>query len=274
MTRLVMLEKAWEFIYGTFKIRRVSLMALAALSVILGPFLRVLFLLPQWALMDIIYIYAGTLSVTGFFIWGAFRNTVKSLIGSVFLSWKYKPREFTPEEYSYYGVTQILNEMGIKKRVRIFETNNPWIEGPFTNAFSNRIYIPAKWRAENPRLDLRGVMGHELAHVKAKSKFAQEVALGIGGIVGLTFLVGWFSIPLVTETFELSISFLVLTALSWRNERRADWEGALVTGPEGLISVFERLAAKLKRDEGSETHPPLHDRISRLLPLLDRRVKL
>src|SRR6266571_9070588 len=133
MTRLIMLEKAWEFIYGTFKIRRVSLMALAALSVILGPFLRVLFLLPQWAVIDIIYVYAGTSSVTGFVIWGAYWNTVKSLIGSVFLGRKYRPREFTPEEYSYYGVTQILNEMGVKKRVRIFETNNPWIEGPFTN---------------------------------------------------------------------------------------------------------------------------------------------
>ena len=164
--------------------------------------------------------------------------------------------------------------MGVKKRVRIFETNNPWIDGPFTNAFSNNIYIPVKWRAENPRPDLRGAIGHELAHVKTKWKFAQDVALGIGGVVGLTSLVGWFSVPIVTKTFELSILFLMLTALSWRNERRADWEGALVTGPEGLISVFERLAAKLKRDEGSETHPPLHDRISRLLPLLDGRVKV
>lgn len=85
--------------------------------------------------------------------------------------------------------------MGVKKRVRIFETNNPWIDGPFTNAFSNNIYIPVKWRAENPRLDLRGVIGHELAHVKTKWKFAQDVALGIGGVVGLTSLVGWFLRP-------------------------------------------------------------------------------
>lgn len=82
--------------------------------------------------------------------------------------------------------------------------------------------------------------------------------------------VGFFSLPIVTTTFELSITFLLLTVLSWRNERRADWEGALVTGPEGLISVFERLKAKRKRDENYETHPSLGDRIRRLTPLLDR----
>lgn len=270
MSRFAMLERAWELIYGTFKIRRLFLIALAALSVALGPFLRILVLLPHNLVMDLIYAYGITISITGWLMYGAFKKPVKYLIGSIFLGWKYKPREFTPEEYAYYGVPQILNEMGIKKRVRIYVTTNPMIEGPFTNALNNKVYIPAKWRAENPRLDLRGVIGHELGHVKTKWRFVQDVSLGMAVIVGLSLLVGMFSIPLVTETFELSITFLVLTAISWANERRADMRGALATGPEGLISVFERLRAEQKRDEGSETHPPLWDRIARLSPLLDR----
>lgn len=273
MSRLLdAIERAWEYIYGTFKIRRLTLIALAAISVALGPFLRVLIRLPSWAFLDIVYFYGAMMSITFFFMYGAFKNTLKTLAGSIYY-WvrrKHKPTEFTPQEYSAYGVAQVLNEMGIKKRVRIFWTSNPWIEGPFTNAFTNNVFIPIQWRTDNPRLDLRGVIGHELAHVKTKWLFVRDVALGLGGIVGLTLLVGYFSLPIVTETFELSITFLLLTVLSWKNERRADWEGALVTGPEGLISVFERLMAKRKRDDGSETHPPLHDRIARLAPLLDR----
>jgi hypothetical protein len=272
MTRFAMLQKAWDFVYGTFPIRRLFLIALAALSVALGPFLRVLVMLPHNIFMDIIYIYAGTLSVTGFLLWGAFSKPIKSLVGSVFLGWKYKPKEFTPEQYDYYGVAQILNEMGVKAKVRIFETTNPLIDGPFTNAFTNKVFIPANWRAECSRGDLRGVISHELAHVKTKSRFVQDVGFGAAVIVGLSLLVGVFSIPLVTETFELSITFLVLTGISWTNERRADREGAKVTGPEGLISVFERLKAMSKHDDGSETHPPLQDRINRLLPMLDGMV--
>lgn len=269
MSRLVLLDKAWELIYGTFKIRRVALITLAGLSIALGPLLRVLIMLPHGDLMDIIYVYAVTTGVTGFFLYGAFRKPITSLVGSVFLGWKYKPREYTPEEYAYYGVEQILNAMKIKKKVRILVTTNPLIEGAFTNPIKNSVYIPAKWIKENPRLDLRGVIGHELAHIKTKWVFAEEFGLGIAVVLGLTLLVGLFSIPLVAETFELSILFLVLTALSWKNERRADYEGALVTGPEGLISVFERFKATTERDEGSETHPPLEDRINRLLPLLE-----
>lgn len=232
----------------------------------LGPFL---FFLPFPLRMSLAYVYAGTISITGFCMYGAFRNTPKSAIGSIFLGWRYKPREFTPEQCRAYGVIQILSDMGIKKKVKIFQTANPWIEGPFTNALTNKVYVPVSWLNKFPApQDVRGV-GHELGHVKTKGKFEREILLGISGVVGLSFLVGLFSIQLVTETFELALAFLVLTAMSWRNERRADLEGARVTGPEGLISVFEQLAAESKRDDGSETHPPLRDRIQRLSKLLD-----
>jgi Zn-dependent protease with chaperone function len=267
MARLTRLRGAWDYVYGTFRIRRILLLVLVALSVALGPFL---FFLPYGLRMGLIYVYAGTISITGFFMYGAFRNTLKSAIGSIFLGWRYKPREFTPEQYAAFGIAQILNDMGIRKKVTICQTANPWIEGPFTNALTNKVYIPVSWLKKFPApQDMRGVLGHELGHVKTKGKFGRESLLGMGGVMGLSLLVGLFSIQLVTETFELALAFLVLTALSWRNERRADMEGARVTGPEGLISVFEQLAAESKRDDGSETHPPLRDRILRLSKLLD-----
>ena len=62
---------------------------------------------------------------------------------------------------------------------------------------------------------------------------------------------------------------LVITYLSRRNETRADLEGAIGAGPEGLISVFEQLKNEAKRDEGSETHPPPKDRIQKLTNFLE-----
>jgi len=60
----------------------------------------------------------------------------------------------------------------------------------------------------------------------------------------------------------------MITYVCWRNERRADLISARFLGPEGLISVLEYLQRKPVRDEGSESHPPLKDRIKRLKKLL------
>jgi Zn-dependent protease with chaperone function len=229
----------------------------------------VLVALPSWTRVDLIYIYVGLAYVTGFFMYGAFRHPLKTIFASVFLGWRYKSREFTPEEYRAYGVTEIVNSMGIKKKVRVYDTPNRWIEGPYTNAANNKVYIPLKWMQRFPRLDIRGVLGHEIGHIKTKGKFISDLAVAIGGIVGVTFLLGMYSVSIITVTiFEFALAFLVLTALSWRNELRADLEGAKVTGPEALISLFEQLRAEGHRDDPSETHPSLGKRISILSLLL------
>ena len=62
---------------------------------------------------------------------------------------------------------------------------------------------------------------------------------------------------LALEFAELSMAFLLVSFVSWRNEYGSDLEGAKATGPEGLISVFELVRQKSGKDEGSETHPPL-----------------
>lgn len=261
------LGTAWDYVYGTFNIRRILLLSLVLLSWLFT--IPVLSRMTTSSRIDLIYIYVGTAYVTGLFMYGAYRHPMKTLIGSFLLGWKYKPREFTPEEYAAYGVAEIVNSMGVKKKVRVYVTSNPWIEGPYTNAGNNKVYIPVKWMNKFQRLDMRGVLGHEIGHVKTKGKFIQDFVLTIGGISGLTYLLGMYSVSIVTVTiFELALAFLVLTVISWRNERRADMAGAMAVGPEGLISVFEQLKAEDRRDDNSETHPSLSDRITRLYALL------
>ena len=264
---LAPLRSVWDYVYGTFKIRRILLLTLVILSWLFT--IPVLIRMPSGVRVDLVYGYVGVAYVTGLFMYGALRGPLKSLIGSFFLGWKYKPNEFTQEEYAAYGVTEIVNSMGIKKRVRVYVTRNPLIEGPFTNAGNNKVYIPLKWMNRFPRLDMRGVLGHEIGHIKTKWSFVRDFTLMLGGISGVTYLLGMYSPSFVTVTiFELSLTFLVLTFFSWKNERRADLEGANVTGPEGLISVFEQLRAEDGKDDDSETHPSLGDRIARLSRLL------
>jgi len=264
---LTSLGVVWDYVYGTFKIRRILLLSVVLLSWLFT--VPVLVTMPAWTRVDLIYLYIGLAYVTGFCMYGAFRHPLKTIIASVFLGWRYKPREFTPDEYAAYGVTEIVNTMGIKKKVRVYVTPNPWIEGPFTNATNNKVYLPLTWMSRFPRLDMRGVLGHEIGHIKTKGKFLRDLAAGIGGIAGVTFLLGMYSVSIITVTiFEFALAFLMLTVLSWKNELRADLEGARVTGPEGLISVFEQLKAEGHRDDPSETHPSLSDRIVRLSALL------
>ena len=257
----------WDYIYGTFKIRRILLLTVALFSWVFT--IPVLVTLPGWVRVDLIYIYVGIAYVTGFFMYGAFKHPLKTIFASVFLGWRYQSREFTPEEYKAYGVLETVNSMGIKKKVRVYVTPNRWIEGPYSNATNNKVHIPLKWMRRFPRLDMRGVLGHEIGHIKTKGKFIRDLVAAIGGIAAVTFFLGMYSVSIITVTiFEFALAFLVLTVLSWRNEVRADLEGAKVTGPEGLISVFEQLRAEDHRDSPSETHPSLGDRISRLSLLL------
>jgi Zn-dependent protease with chaperone function len=268
VTRFATLGAIWDYVYGTFKIRRILLLTVVLFSWVFT--VPVLVTLPSWARVDLIYIYVGLAYVTGFCMYGAFRHPLKTILASVFMGWRYKPREFTPEEYRVYGVIEIVNSMGTRKKVRVYVTPNRWIEGPYTNATNNKVYIPLKWMQRFPRLDIRGVLGHEIGHIKTKGKFVRDIAVAIGGIAGVTLLLGMYSISIITVTiFEFALAFLALTVLSRRNELRADLEGAQMTGPEGLISVFQQLLAESRRDDGSETHPPLRDRIRRLFAMLE-----
>jgi len=61
-----------------------------------------------------------------------------------------------------------------------------------------------------------------------------------------------------SETYEEFSKY----PMSFISGTASDRESAIVNGPEGLISVFERFGPG--EDEGSETHPPVAKRITRL----------
>jgi Zn-dependent protease with chaperone function len=161
--------------------------------------------------------------------------------------------------------------MKILGKVRVYSTNNPWINGPFTNALTSRVYVPLSWIKSFPKSEIIAVLGHEFGHVTRRLRFGLELALGIILAYSFALFLNLLTVMLVLvfEVAEIAAAFLLVSFVSWRSEYRADRDGAKATGPEGLISVFEKVRQKSGKDEGSETHPPLSNRIRRLEPLLD-----
>lgn len=269
MSKLSIFKDLADFF--SFRTRRLILYALVVSSVVPGT---LFWLLPaiwrNYFFWD--YLFLITLGITSqrrFLI-----RFTKTAFFSVIFSRKYKPVQYSTPE-----VDALARTMGVSGRVKVNITANPFIEGPYTLAIGPKclVYIPANWIETFPKSEIIAVLAHEFSHVRRQMRFALEVGAAV--VVGYAFATGlqMFAelllhtalLILVWLTGYLTVAFLATCFVSWRNEYRADLDGAKVTGPEGLISVFETVKKEWGKDEGSETHPPLSKRIDRLMKLLD-----
>ncbi|MGA2199841.1 MAG: M48 family metalloprotease [Nitrososphaerales archaeon] len=249
------------FLYLTFKVRRLLLRILVVMAVVPGIFI---FQLPPDMRLMFAYVYVSVMGLGLYSVANVYAGSLIQLFCMTLFGRKYKTYEYSTPETEH-----LKAKMGLP-RVRVFVTNNPRVRSPFTDVISQKVYLTTKWLDEFSEKDVQSTLGHEFGHAKTRLRFALEA----GGVVAVTLLTGFalsfHTIPLVAEITEFSVLVLGLTFVSWRNERRADMISATELGPEGMISVLEQLRSQTKRDEGSETHPPLSDRITRLLPLLDK----
>jgi heat shock protein HtpX len=150
-----------------------------------------------------------------------------------------------------------------------------------------------------PENELRGVIAHELAHIRNRDILIQSVAATIGGaITFLAELAIWFgddddSLPallgsIIAWVLAPLAATLIQMAISRQREYSADATGAQITGdPESLASALERLEASaqaipMKVADAAEplyivkpfrarglkrlfsTHPPIPERVQRL----------
>ncbi|MDX6637117.1 MAG: heat shock protein HtpX [Solirubrobacterales bacterium] len=147
--------------------------------------------------------------------------------------------------------------------------------------------------------ELRGVISHELGHVRNRDILTQSVAAAIGGaITYIAYMLMWFGgddeSPLgLVATLALVIlapisASLIQLAISRQREYSADATGAQICGnPESLASALLRLeegakAVPMKVNQAMEclyivkpfsgkgvaslfsTHPPIDERVRRL----------
>ncbi len=146
--------------------------------------------------------------------------------------------------------------------------------------------------------ELRGVIAHELAHIRNRDTLTQAVAASIGGaITYLGYMLLWFNdddspIGLVASLLLVFLAPIAATiiqlAISRQREYSADATGAQIAGdPESLASALLRLeegskAMPMQVNQATEclyivkpfsakgiaglfsTHPPIEERVSRL----------
>jgi heat shock protein HtpX len=148
--------------------------------------------------------------------------------------------------------------------------------------------------------ELRGVIAHELAHIRNRDTLIQAVAATIGGaITYLGYMLMWFGgddesplsliASLVLVLLAPIAASIIQLAISRQREYSADATGAQICGnPESLASALLRLeegskAVPMKVNEATEclyivkplhgarglanlfsTHPPIEERVRRL----------
>jgi Zn-dependent protease with chaperone function len=175
---------------------------------------------------------------------------------------------FTTKEYSTPKIEELKTKMKLQK-IKVFVTNNKFVRGPFTNAISCKVYLTSDWMEKYDDSEILSVLAHEFGHIQTRRRFVLEVLATTGTILILSVLLSIHTIPIIAQVTEIAGFLLGITFVCWNNERRADMISARTLGPEGLISVLEHLQSELGHDDGSETHPPLKERIARLTRLLD-----
>jgi heat shock protein HtpX len=147
--------------------------------------------------------------------------------------------------------------------------------------------------------ELRGVIAHELSHIRNRDTLIQSVAAAIGGAISyLGYMLMWFGgddnspLSLIASLVLVLLAPIAATiiqlAISRQREFSADATGAQISGnPEALASALLRLEQGSKEipmqvNQATEcmyivkpfsgkgiaglfsTHPPIEERVSRL----------
>lgn len=201
-------------------------------------------------------------------------SAVNLLVGSALQSIQISlyNRKHKPQQVFIPRVKEIAERIGLKKYNKpINITDNPSVKSPFVNLGTGVITLPSNFKQEWKLADIEvdATLGHELGHLKTKRIVMKELLLVSLCTMAISILLSLITISSMVQIAELAIMVFLLSRVLRRNELRADMIGAKAVSAEALISVFESFKVRFKKDEGSDTHPSLQERIDRLLPLLD-----
>jgi len=242
--------------------------------IILGIFSAGLFFLPLTARLAYAVIFTALTMVPVHSTLSMVTGSIATQVQVALYGRKHKPRvEVWPE------VKEMAKRMGIKHSGEVFVTSNPAVHNAFVNLYTKKITVSESWIKQFHRAETTATIGHELGHIKGQKRLVGEMCAIMLGSLGFVFCFSFVTlslglpvIPIFLQITTFTLMFLLLSFVLWRNEYRADLEGARATSPEALIAVFEGLLGNQrkenKKDYGSETHPPLHSRIERLKRLL------
>ena len=170
--------------------------------------------------------------------------------------------------YSFALVEELFNlakMMGVRLEGEdILKVAPQWVNAGAT--IDGKIILGQIVADEFDREARRGILAHELAHLKAKHSMKSIAALFLA-FIPVFFFVSLLQLPsLVTLLLVFSAYGLILPKVSWRFEYEADAIAATFVGInpviKGLRKLTEAKHTNVRRDTYS--HPSISNRISRL----------
>jgi len=170
--------------------------------------------------------------------------------------------------YSFALVEELFNlakMMGVRlKGEDILKVVPQWVNAGAT--IDGKIILGQTVADEFDREARKGILAHELAHLKAKHSMKNATVLFLTFTMVL-FLISLLHLPgLVNPLLVFSAYGLILPTVGWRFEYEADAIAATSVGINPVIKGLRKLAeakhADVRRDTYS--HPSISNRISRL----------
>lgn len=113
-------------------------------------------------------------------------------------------------------------------------------------------------------LALKGILAHELAHLKKRHSIKGLLSL----LISIPVLVYGFvssSWPIIPILLTVTLSILVFSLISWHHEYEADAVAAEYVREKDMAYALEQAAGLIHRPGDTLVHPSFKKRISRLL---------
>lgn len=162
-------------------------------------------------------------------------------------------------------LSDLAKMMGVRLEGEdILKVAPQWINAGAT--FDGKIILGQVVADEFDRETRRGILAHELAHLKAKHSTKHFVVLLLASIP-VFFFISFLHLPaLVDFLLVFSAYGLILPEVSWRLEEEADAIAANFVGINPVIKGLRKLAEAKHADVrcDSYSHPSISNRICRL----------
>lgn len=256
-----------------------------------------------WAIGSV-FMDDWVIATSFFLIIAALINSIGYFFGSKIVLWSYGAKIVSPQEAPrlYKAIQEICLKSDLPMpKLAIVKTATP---NAFATGRNKKNAVVAATTGLLEILDdeeLKGVLAHEMAHVKDKDILVMTVAATIAGAISFAARMLWFNslysrrregdqwiILLVAITVPIA-AMLTQLAISRSREYKADYEGALlIQRPRALARALAKLEESNRRrpiDKGNpasaslfivnpfrgggfvtlfSTHPPIKERIRRL----------
>lgn len=187
-------------------------------------------------------------------------------------------RKCNPDCHKGHEAVNIMAELANKMNVKLHPTKPfkivPELRGAKSISlpafscckvhFAGRVRIGCTILCGLNNLALKGVLAHELAHIK-KNHSIKGLSSLLVFVPVLVYSIVSNSIPIILFFLTLAIGTLVFSVISWQHEYEADAIAAEYVGKTNMAHALEQVTRLLYRPGDTLVHPSFKKRISHLL---------